>query len=51
MAINNAATILAATISKMENVKADEVIDEVYPLLVAKLYEKTLEIRKERLGF
>ena len=59
MALNNAAVILAGYSKKLEigdlklteGLPVDKLIDEVYPLLVDRLYEYNLKVRKEKLGY
>ena len=59
MALNNAAVILAGYSKKIEigdlklteGLPVDKLIDEIYPLLVNKLYDYNVKIRKEKLGY
>lgn len=51
MALNNAATILSGNWVDLSGKNLNSVIDEFYPLLVNKLYDFNVKIRKEKLGY
>jgi len=49
--LNNAAVILTTMITKMEDVEADKIIEEVYPVLVENLYLTGQKLREKILGY